>query len=263
MEASGYPAYTTSAGWLGYSDEKIVRLCKEYMAEGYTAFKMKVGADIEDDIRRAAIIRKEIGPDRKLMMDSNQRWDVQQTIDYMSRLKEFKPMWIEEPTSPDDAIGHGKIAAALKPWGIGVATGEVCQNKVLWKQLFQAESIAFAQIDTCRICSINELLPVLLMAKKRNVPVCPHAGGVGLCEYVRHIIMFEYICISQDKSRHVAESTTHLHEYFRDTDQFMLPGKGAYRPPCEPGYATMTPEAMAEYEFPCGTLWQKRLGYAD
>jgi L-fuconate dehydratase len=216
MLKDGFPAYTTSAGWLGYSDEKIKGLCQQYMAEGMNHFKMKVGSDIEDDLRRASILREAIGPDRTLMMDANQKWDVEEAIENMKRLAVYKPWWIEEPTNPDDILGHARIAEALKPYDIGVATGEVCHNRVMFKQLLQAKAIKFCQIDTCRVGGINELLAILLLAKKFDVAVCPHAGGVGLCEYVRHICVFDYIAISGSLEDRICESTTHLHEHFYD-----------------------------------------------
>src|ERR1051325_5356498 len=194
MLAKGYPAYTTSAGWLGYSDEKVRQLVREGLAEGWSHFKMKVGRDRDDDIRRAAIIREEIGPERKLMMDANQIWDVDEAIGWMKPLAQFDPWWIEEPTSPDDVLGHAKIAKAVAP--IGVATGEACQNRVIFKQLLQAQAISFCQIDSCRLAGVNEVLAVILMAAKFGVPVCPHAGGVGLCEYVQHLSLFDYIAVS-------------------------------------------------------------------
>jgi L-fuconate dehydratase len=194
MHAVGYPAYTTSAGWLGYSDEKVRELVRVGLAEGWAHFKMKVGRDLNDDVRRAAIIREEIGPSRKLMMDANQIWDVDQAIEWMKPLARFQPWWIEEPTSPDDVLGHAKIAKAVAP--IGVATGEACQNRVIFKQLLQADAISFCQIDSCRLAGVNEVLAVILMAAKFGVPVCPHAGGVGLCEYVQHLSLFDYIAVS-------------------------------------------------------------------
>jgi len=181
----GYPAYTTSAGWLGYSDEKIKRLCKEAKDSGFTHIKIKVGSDLNDDVRRAKLIREEIGYDLKLMMDANQKWDVHEAIENMKTLAQFKPWWIEEPTSPDDVIGHAAIAKAVAP--IHVATGEHCQNRVVFKQLMQAGAIGICQIDSCRVGGVNEILAILLMAAKFEVPVCPHAGGVGLCEYVQHL----------------------------------------------------------------------------
>jgi L-fuconate dehydratase len=177
MLAQGYPAYTTSTGWLGYPDEKVRRLCKEAIAEGWTAFKMKVGQNLEDNVRRAAIMREEIGPGRKLMMDANQCWDVEESITQMKALAQFDPWWIEEPTSPDDVLGHARIAREIAP--ISVATGEVCQNRVMFKQLLQADAIRFVQVDSCRMGGVNEAVSVILMADKFGKPVCPHAGGVG------------------------------------------------------------------------------------
>src|SRR4051794_7591233 len=194
MVREGYPAYTTSTGWLGYSDEKIRRLCREALAEGWTHFKIKVGRSIADDVRRAGIIREEIGPERKLMMDANQVWGVDEAIANMARLAAFNPWWIEEPTSPDDILGHAAVAREVAP--IGVATGEHVQNRIVFKQLFQAGAIRFCQIDSCRLGGVNEILAVLLMAAKFGVPVCPHAGGVGLCEYVQHLSLFDYLCVS-------------------------------------------------------------------
>jgi L-fuconate dehydratase len=252
MEAVGYPAYTTSAGWLGYSDEKMRRLCREAIAEGWTHFKLKVGADLEDDIRRAAIIREEIGPDRKLMMDANQRWDVGEAIAHMAPLARFDPWWIEEPTSPDDVLGHAAIAQAVAP--IGVATGEHCQNRVIFKQLLQAKAISFCQIDSCRLGGVNEVLAVLLLAAKFGVPVCPHAGGVGLCEYVQHLSIVDYICVSASLENRILEYVDHLHEHFLDP---VVIKDGRYMPPAAPGYSiTMRPESLDQYEFPGGPAWQ-------
>ena len=252
MQRDGYPAYTTSAGWLGYSDEKLRHLCREAIAEGWTHFKLKVGADIEDDIRRASIIRQEIGADRTLMMDANQRWDVGEAIAHMSRLAQFNPWWIEEPTSPDDILGHAAIAAAVAP--IGVATGEHCQNRVIFKQLLQAKAIAFCQIDSCRLGGVNEVLAVLLMAAKFGVPVCPHAGGVGLCEYVQHLSLFDFIYVSGSLEDHVLEYVDHLHEHFLDP---VVIRDGSYLPPSAPGYSiTMRPASLDEFEFPMGQAWR-------
>ena len=251
MLRDGFPAYTTSTGWLGYDDEKLQRLCREAVKAGWTHFKMKVGSDVEDDARRAAIIREEIGPDRKLMMDANQVWDVGESIENMQRLEEFDPWWIEEPTSPDDVLGHARIAAAVAP--IGVATGEHCQNRVVFKQLLQAGAISFCQIDSCRLGGVNEVLSVLLMAAKFGVPVCPHAGGVGLCEYVQHLSIFDYICISASLENRILEYVDHLHEHF--LDPVNVKG-GRYMPPTIPGYSIeMKPESLAKYEFPTGNVW--------
>ncbi len=254
MLGNGYPAYTTSAGWLGYSDDKLRGLLSESVAEGWEHFKMKVGTSIEDDVRRASIIREEIGPDKKLMMDANQVWDVDETIEKMKQLAEFDPWWIEEPTSPDDVLGHAKIARAIAP--IGVATGEHCQNRVVFKQLMQAEAISFCQIDSCRLGGVNEVLAVLLMAAKFGIPVCPHAGGVGLCEYVQHLSIFDYIAVSASLEDRILEYVDHLHEHFVDP---VTMKNGHYMPPERPGYSIeMKPESLDEYEFPDGKAWASR-----
>ena len=253
MRDVGYPAYTTSAGWLGYSDDLIRRLCREGIQAGWNHFKIKVGADLEDDYRRAALVRSEIGPDRKLMMDANQRWDVAEAIENMRRLSEFDPWWIEEPTSPDDVLGHAAISKAIAP--IHVATGEMCQNRVMFKQFLAAGGMQVCQIDSCRMGSVNEILAVMLMAKKFDVPVCPHAGGVGLCEYVNHLIMIDYISISARHDRNVAEYVDHLHEHFVDP---CIVKNGKYLAPQAAGYSiTMKPQSMADYAYPDGTYWAK------
>ncbi|MBN3307368.1 ENOF1 enolase, partial [Amia calva] len=214
MLQEGYPAYTTSCAWIGYSDEQLKELCMKALNDGWTRFKVKVGADLQDDIRRCSLIRKMIGPDNVLMIDANQRWDVAEAIEWVSRLAEFKPLWIEEPTSPDDILGHAAIAKALAPLGIGVATGEQCHNRVMFKQLLQASALQFVQIDSCRLGSVNENLSVLLLAHKFGVPVCPHAGGVGLCELVQHLILFDYISVSGSLENRMCEYVDHLHEHF-------------------------------------------------
>ncbi|MDB5059403.1 MAG: Mandelate racemase/muconate lactonizing protein, partial [Chloroflexi bacterium] len=208
LRKNGYPAYTTSAGWLGYSDEKMRALLRESVAKGWTHFKLKVGIDLEDDLRRARLMRQEIGPDRYLMVDANQAWDVDEAIANMGVLAQLSPLWIEEPTSPDDVLGHARIARAIAP--IGVATGEHAQNRVIFKQLLQANAIAYCQIDCCRLGGVNEVLAVLLMAAKFGVPVCPHAGGVGLCEYVQHVAMFDYIAVSGSLENRIVEYVDHL-----------------------------------------------------
>lgn len=196
LRKNGYPAYTTQVGWLGYSDNKVKELCAKYLALGFTSFKAKVGQNLADDIRRCQLIREVIGYENKLMVDANQIWDINEAIEWMKQLIKFKPTWIEEPTSPDDVLGHAKIANELRPHGIGVATGEMCANRVMFKQLLQARAIDYCQIDSARIGGINEILSVYLMAKKLNVPVCPHAGGVGLCEMVQHLQMWDFICLN-------------------------------------------------------------------
>jgi L-fuconate dehydratase len=246
MRRDGFPAYTTSVGWLGYPDEKVRRLCREAVAEGWTHFKMKVGANLEDDVRRAALLREEIGPDRKLMMDANQTWDVGQSIANMRRLAEFDPWWIEEPTSPDDVLGHAAIARAIAP--IRVATGEHVHNRVMFKQLLQADAIGFCQIDSCRLGGVNEVIAVLLLAAKFGVPVCPHAGGVGLCEYVQHLSLFDYVAVSADLTDRVIEYVDHLHEHFVSP---VVMRNDRYMPPEDPGYsAEMKPDSLVRYRFP-------------
>jgi L-fuconate dehydratase len=248
----GYPAYTTSAGWLGYDDAKMQRLCQEALAEGWTHFKLKVGANREDDLRRARLMRRLIGPDRVLLVDANQAWDVPDAIDWMRELASVQPWWIEEPTSPDDVLGHAAIARAITP--IKVATGEMVQNRVIFKQLFQANAIGVCQIDACRLGGVNEVLAVLLLAAKFGVPVCPHAGGVGLCEHVQHVAMLDYIAVSGSLEGRIVEFVDHLHEHFVDP---VIIRQGRYMPPTAPGYSiTMKPESIAAYTFPTGPIWQ-------
>lgn len=252
MERDGYPSYTTSAGWLGYPDDKLRSLCRSLMERGWTHFKIKVGRDIDDDIRRCRIIREEIGPDRRLMMDANQVWDVDQAISHMQRLAEFNPWFIEEPTCPDDVLGHTAIAKAIAP--ISVATGEMCQNRVMFKQLMQAGGLQVCQIDSCRLGGVNEVIAVILLAAKFGIPVCPHAGGVGLCEYVQHLALFDYIAVSASLENRLTEYSDHLHEHMVDPVNMQ---NGRYMPPTAPGYSiTMKPESLAEFDFPSGAAWQ-------
>ncbi|KAF8333299.1 mandelate racemase/muconate lactonizing enzyme [Amanita rubescens] len=281
----GYPAYVTSAGWLGYSDEKIVRLTREAIAGGFNHFKMKVGANVEDDLRRGKLIRsiiddpqylppsamprdpkseelrgKNTGPTGSvLMIDANQVWDVPQAIEYVAKLKEIKPWFIEEPTAPDDILGHATIRKALKPHGIGVATGEHAHNRIVFKQLLQAEAIDVCQIDSCRLAGVSEVLSVLLMAAKFGVLVCPHAGGVGLCEYVIHLSLIDYIAISGTMERNVLEYVDHLHEHF--LYPCSINTKGRYNVPSNPneGYSIeMHKTSIAEFEWPNGSYWVGR-----
>jgi L-fuconate dehydratase len=248
----GYPAYTTSIGWLGYSDDKIQRLSAEALAAGWTRFKMKVGADLADDVRRAAIVRAAIGPEASLMMDANQRWDVDQAIDWMASLARFQPYWIEEPTSPDDILGHARIARAVAP--IRVATGEHVHNRVMFKQYLQAEALSVCQIDACRLGGVNEVLAVLLLAAKFRVPVCPHAGGVGLCELVQHLSVFDFVAVSGELDGRMIEYVDHLHEHFVDPVEIR---DGRYRVPTRPGYsAQIRPESLERFAFPGGEVWQ-------
>jgi len=248
---TGYPGYTTSAGWLGYSDEKIRRLCREAKAEGWRHIKMKVGSNLHDDIRRATIIREEIGSDLFLMMDANQKWDVPTAIKNMKELARFNPMWIEEPTSPDDVLGHAAIRKAIAP--IKVATGEHCQNRVIFKQFMQAKAFDYCQLDSCRVGGVNENLAILLMAAKFGIPVCPHAGGVGLCEYVQHLSMFDYIAVTGTIENRLIEYVDHLHEHFLHP---VVIQQGHYMPPLKPGYSIeMKKETLFDYEFPNGKIW--------
>lgn len=254
MESKGYPAYTTSAGWLGYPDDKVRRLTREAVAQGLNYIKIKVGRDLADDKKRCKAVRDEIGPDRNLMIDANQVWDVDQAIAWVTELAPYKPLWIEEPTSPDDVLGHAAIRKAVKPLGVGVATGEMCQNRVIFKQLMQAQAIDFCQIDSCRLGGVNEILAVLLMAQKFGVPVCPHAGGVGLCEYVQHLAIIDYVCVSASLEHRVVEYVDHLHEHF---EYPVVIKNGRYMPPQAPGYSiTMKPASLDRYEFPNGPEWR-------
>jgi L-fuconate dehydratase len=247
----GYPAYTTSVGWMGYSDEKVRTACRDALADGWTHFKVKVGGDPADDRRRVGMVRSEIGPDRTLMIDANQRWNVGDAIDRMRDLARFHPLWIEEPTSPDDVLGHATIARAIAP--VGVATGEHCANRVIFKQLLQADAIRFCQIDSCRLGGVNENLAVMLMAAKFGVPVCPHAGGVGLCEMVQHLSMFDYIAVSGTMDNRVTEFVDHLHEHFVDP---VVIKRARYMVPTRPGYGTeIKPASRAIHRFPDGGVW--------
>ncbi len=247
----GYPAYTTSAGWLGYGEDKIVALAREAAAAGFTHMKMKVGQDLAADARRAALIREAIGPGGTLMMDANQFWGVDQAIAAMDVLGRFDPWWIEEPTSPDDVLGHARIRREIAP--IRVATGEHVQNRVIFKQLFQAGAIDVCQIDACRLGGVNEVLAVILLAAKFGIPVCPHAGGVGLCEYVQHVAMFDYIAVSGTTENRIVEWVDHLHEHFRDPAVVV---GGRYTIPTAPGYSIeMLSDSLDRYEFPSGPVW--------
>jgi L-fuconate dehydratase len=253
----GYPAYTTSVGWIGYSDDRVRELCREGVANGWRHFKLKVGRDLEEDLRRTAIVREEIGEDGVLMLDANQVWDVDQAIDWVTELAEFRPWWIEEPTSPDDVLGHARIARALEPMGIGVASGEHCHNRVMFKQLFQSNAIRFAQIDPCRLGGINEALAVQLMAAKFGVAVCPHAGGVGLCEYVQHLSIFDYLAVSTTTEGRVTEYVDHLHEHFIDP---AIVRDGHYQAPTAPGTSiTMLRTTLDAFSYPLGVEWAEAL----
>jgi L-fuconate dehydratase len=253
----GYPAYTTSVGWMGYSDGRIRALCGEAIAEGFTHFKVKVGGTPDDDRRRVRLVREAIGPDRWLMLDANQQWDVDEAIARVGELAPFKPWWIEEPTSPDDVLGHAAIAKAVRELGVGVATGEHCSNRVVFKQLLQASAIDFCQIDSCRLGGVNENLAVILLAAKFDVPVCPHAGGVGLCEYVQHLSMFDYIAVSGTMDGRVIEYVDHLHEHFEEP---VAVRGGRYLPPTRPGYSiTIRNGSRLAHRFPGGAVWLEKV----
>jgi L-fuconate dehydratase len=257
LERDGFPAYTTSVGWLGYPDDKVRALTRTAVEQGWRAVKMKVGGDIDDDVRRAGIIRSEIGPDALLMMDANQVWDVNEAISNMARLAVAEPYWIEEPTHADDVLGHARIARALEAGPDSrcrVATGEVAANRVIFKQLLQARAIGTCQVDACRIGGVNEVLSVLLMAAKFGVPVCPHAGGVGLCEYVQHLSIFDFLRVGTSLDGRMIEYVDHLHEHFVDPVEVR---DGRYRLPQQPGYSVaMKPDSVATFSFPDGPAWR-------
>ena len=243
--AQGYPCYTTSAGWLGYSEEKLARLCQEAVDEGFNYIKLKVGRNLEEDKRRVQIARDIIGPDRNLMIDANQIWERDEAIAWVKELAFAKPWFIEEPTSPDDVEAHRAIREAIKP--IQVATGEMCQNRIMFKQFIMREAIDVVQIDACRMGGVNEVLAVLLMAAKYGLKVCPHAGGVGLCEYVQHLSMIDYLCFSATHEGRVTEYVDHLHEHFIEPCDIQ---NAAYMPPKLPGFSIeMKPESLQEYLF--------------
>ncbi len=259
LQRTGYPCYTTSAGWLGYSDSKLRRLCQEAVDQGYRHVKLKVGANLEEDVRRCSIAREVIGPDRALMIDANQVWDVDRAIGWTNALARFDILWIEEPTSPDDVLGHAAIRRGVAP--VGVATGEHCQNRVMFKQFLQAGALDFCQLDAGRLGSVNEIVAVLLLAAKFGVPVCPHAGGVGLCEMVQHVSVLDYVAVSGSLEGRVTEYVDHLHEHF--TDPCVVTG-AAYALPGRPGYSTqMHAESVERYSFPDGAYWSSRVQAGD
>jgi L-fuconate dehydratase len=253
LAAGGYPAYDTSPGWLGYDDDKLRRRCREAVAAGFTHVKVKVGGSIEDDLRRLRIARDVLGRDRGLMLDANQVWSVPEAIAWMAELAPFQPWWIEEPTSPDDVLGHAAIARSVAP--VRVVTGEHAQNRVIFKQLLQAGAVAACQVDACRLAGVNEVIAVLLLAAKFGVPVCPHAGGVGLCELVVHLSAFDYIAVSGSLDERMIEYVDHLHEQFAEPVRVV---RGRYLLPRSPGYASMTPRALADHRFPDGPAWSTR-----
>jgi len=252
LERDGYPAYITSAGWLGYSDSQVRELCRLAIADGWRSFKTKVGVTLASDIRRCEVIREEIG-DLQLMADANQVWDVGEAIEWMRHLKPFDLRWIEEPTSPDDVLGHAAIRRGVAP--VGVATGEHAANRVIFKQLLQADAIDYCQIDSCRLGGVNEVLAVLLLAAKFGVPVCPHAGGLGLCEYVQHLAVIDYVCVSGSLEDRTTEFADHLHEHFVNP---AVVRNGHYVLPAAPGYSIdLRDSAIAALSYPHGDAWQR------
>jgi len=249
--ANGYPCYTTSAGWLGYGDEKLRRLAQEAVDAGFNHVKLKVGRDLADDVRRLRIAREVLGPDRHLMIDANQVWDVGQAIEWTNALAHFNLLWVEEPTSPDDILGHAAIRAAVSP--VLVATGEHVHNRIMFKQLLQAGALDVLQIDATRVGGVNENIAILLLAAKFGVPVCPHAGGVGLCEMVRHLAMFDFVAVSGSQDGRMIEYVDHLHGHFLDPVRLR---DGRYLAPDLPGFsAQMLASSLADYEYPRGTVW--------
>ncbi len=252
LQRDGYPAYITSAGWLGYPEAKVRNLCRSSLAEGWTSFKTKVGIDVASDVRRCEVMREELGDTVQLMADANQVWDVPQAIEWMKPLQRFNLRWIEEPTSPDDVLGHATIRKAIAP--TRVATGEHAQNRVMFKQLLQAGAIDYAQIDACRLGGLNENIVVMLPCAAANVPVCPHAGGVGLCEYVQHLSVIDYVSISGSLDDRTTEFAGHLHEHFIDPPRLR---DGRYLVPERPGFsAEMWPESIRTLSYPNGSAWQ-------
>jgi len=255
LQQTGYPAYTTSVGWFGYSEEKIRRLCHEALAEGWTHFKLKVGGDPDEDLRRGHIVREEIGWTNKLMVDANQKWGVLEAIARTRALAPLQPWWMEEPTSPDDILGHARIRREAAPTRI--ATGEHVQNRIIFKQLLQANAIDVLQLDSCRVAGVNENLAILLLAAKFNIPVCPHAGGVGLCEYVQHLSVFDFLSVSASMENRVIEFVDHLHEHFLDP---VVIRNGHYTLPTAPGYSIqIKPQSLARYVYPHGEAWTTSL----
>ena len=252
LEADGLRAYTTSAGWLGYDDEKVARLARAAVDDGFTMIKLKVGSDVASDVRRLKVARDAVGPHVRIALDANQRWGVREAIEWMGQLVPFDPYWIEEPTSPDDVLGHATIRAAIRP--VNVATGEHVQNRVIFKQLLQAEAIDVVQIDACRVGGVNENLAILLLAAKFGIPVCPHAGGVGLCEMVQHLAMFDFVAVSGTTADRWVEYVDHLHEHFVDP---VVVTDGRYRAPVRAGAgAAMLDASIEQYRFPDGPAWR-------
>jgi len=252
LRRDGYPAYITSAGWLGYSEQQVRELCRSNLELGWTSFKTKVGVDVASDVRRCEVMREELGDRIQLMADANQVWEVHQAVEWMEHLRPFDLRWIEEPTSPDDVLGHAAIRRGVAP--VGVATGEHAANRVIFKQLLQAEAIDYCQVDACRLGGLNEVIAVLLLAAARDVPVCPHAGGIGLCEYVQHIAVIDYVCVSGSLADRTTEYASHLHEHFLHPARI---SGGRYVVPEAPGYSIeMHPSSMASLSYPNGEEWR-------
>jgi L-fuconate dehydratase len=253
LEAVGHPAYTTTPGWIGYSDEKLVALSKQAVADGFTQIKLKVGADTGNDVRRMALAREAVGPGIRIAVDANQRWGVAEAEAAIAAIAPWHPYWVEEPTSPDEILGLAVIKSSIAP--IKIAVGEHVANRVIFKQILQAGAADVLTIDACRVAGVNENLAILLLAAKFGVPVCPHAGGVGLCEMVQHLAMFDFVGVSASADDRVLEYVDHLHEHF--TDPVRIAG-GRYRAPTEPGFSTtLRPESLRDYEFPHGAVWQQ------
>lgn len=249
--AEGYPAYTTSAGWLGYPDAKVLRLAREAISDGFTLIKLKVGGNLEDDVRRIAMLRAELGEEVEIAVDANQRWEVDEAIAWTQSLAPYRPYWVEEPTSPDDVLGHAAIRRGISP--VRVATGEHVHNRIIFKQLIQAQAVDVIQIDATRVGGINENLAILLMAADAGIPVCPHAGGVGLCELVQHLAMFDFVAVSGALDGRAIEYVDHLHEHFLEPVDVVA---GRYRAPMAPGSgAEMLAASRKEFAFPGGPAW--------
>ncbi len=252
LRAIGVPAYTTSPGWLGYTDEKMLKLTQEAMDQGFKLLKYKCGKSLEDDKRRLRKVRELVGPDYAIAIDANQVWDVDEAITWINELKEFKLTWIEEPTSPTDVVGHAKIAAGIAP--TRVATGEMAGSRIIFKQLLQAKGFSVMQIDATRVAGVNENLANILMAAKYSVPVCPHAGGVGLCEMVQHLAMFDAVAVTGHHAGRIVEFVDHLHEHFVVPTDIQ---NGSYTAPLQPGAgAEMHQASIDTYQFPSGSYWK-------
>ena len=252
LNEEGYPSYTTAAGWLGYSNEKIIELCNKYIKLGWKHFKIKVGNNLDEDVKRLEVIRKTIGDDCSIMVDANQQWSIKQSIEHINAYKKFNLLFVEEPTSPDDVIGFKKIKESVGD--VNLATGEACGGRIMFKQFFETKAIDICQIDSCRLGSINEILTVLLMAHKLKIPVFPHAGGVGLCEYVQHLCMIDYILINGEKDNKVVEYQDSLHEHFKYP---CIIKEGNYMLPRDNGYSIeMKEQSVKTYSYPNGDYWK-------